>query len=173
MRHNKIEFTSIKSTVPGKLAEILERSYAELIESEPEIWESERLNWEQFDREVFEDQENADGYIFLTVWNGEIVGFAAYFDNPEAGKAVIGHNCILPEYRGCGLGKMQIEEILRRLTQSGFRTVNVITNDHPFFSPAQNMYLSSGFEEVSRYPWEIDPSQNLIEYQLLLESVDK
>ena len=166
MMKNQIKFTTIKFERPGIFAEMLERCYEELVSDDPEIWESERLNWEDFDREVFYDLDNADDFIFLTRCCDAIVGFASYFDSPVPGVAVIGHNCIIPEYRGNGFGRMQIEEILWRLKAAGYKCVNVTTNDHEFFQPARRMFRSMGFKEVSRYPWEADSSQNLIDYEL-------
>ncbi|BBO86193.1 hypothetical protein DSCO28_67590 [Desulfosarcina ovata subsp. sediminis] len=47
----------------------------------------------------------------------------------------------------------------------GIQTAKVTTNDNPFFVPAQRMYKSSGFHEISREPWERDRTQSLIHYQ--------
>jgi GNAT superfamily N-acetyltransferase len=43
----------------------------------------------------------------------------------------------LPEYRGQGLGKRQIEAILRRFRDLGVRGARVSTCGHAFFIPAQ------------------------------------
>lgn len=79
--------------------------------------------------------------------------------------AIVGHNCILPEFRGKGLGKQQIQEILRRFQTLGIKTARVLTNDHPFFLPAQRMYGAIGFRELRRIPWDRDPNQKMIEYE--------
>lgn len=92
-------------------------------------------------------------------------GFGSYDPRGKPEYGVIGHNCILPEFRGKGLGKQQIQEIFRRFQTIGIRTAKVSTNDHPFFVPAQWMYTASGFREVRRIPWDRNPRLSLIEYE--------
>ena len=78
---------------------------------------------------------------------------------------IIGHNCILPKFRGQGFGKQQVIEILKRLIGFGIKTAKVTTNDNSFFIPAQRMYISCGFKETVREPWTNDPNQDVIHYQ--------
>jgi hypothetical protein len=39
------------------------------------------------------------------------------------------------------------------------------TLEHPFFIPAQQMYLSCGFQETKRIPWDGNPDIKKIEYE--------
>ena len=148
------------------VASLLRRSYAELIAAEPEFWRSEIENWEQSDRNVFENPDTVGACTFLS-WAGPVlVGLGSFDPRPRPAYGLIGHNCILPDFRGRGFGKQQISEILRRLTAIGVQAVRVSTNDHPFFIPAQRMYLACGFREVKRVHWEHDPKRNMIHYEI-------
>lgn len=82
---------------------------------------------------------------------------------PEFG--IIGHNCILPEFRGKGIGKQQILEIIKRFSSVGTKKAKVSTCSHSFFLPARRMYISCGFIEINRKPWDNDSSHDIIEYE--------
>ena len=45
-------------------------------------------------------------------------------------------------------------------------SARVSTNDHPFFVPAQRMYVACGFREARRMPWDRDPRYQTIEYEM-------
>ena len=144
---------------------MLNESYAELIQDESEIWQAEKANWEESDRNVFENPGTI-GACTLLSWRGPvIVGFFSFDPRPQPAYGVIGHNCILPEYRRQGFGKQQVGKVLQRLTQRGIRRARVSTNDHPFFLSAQRMYTACGFVEVRKAPWDRDPGQNMIYYE--------
>lgn len=144
---------------------MLNQSYAQLVEAEPEIWQTEKANWEESDGNVFENPNTIGQCTFLSWYGPAIVGFFSLDPRPRPAYGVIGHNCILPEYRRQGYGRQQINEALRRLAQRGIRQARVSTSDHPFFVPAQRMYTASGFVEVGRTPWERDARQNMIHYE--------
>lgn len=162
----KIKFTSPLEQKPGRIADLLKRSYAELVSSDSKHWGREEAKWEEFDNEVFcRYPETIGACVFLTWWDDQLVGFGSYDPRQKPAAGIVGHNCILPEFRGRGLGKSQIHEILRRFQIIGITTARVTTNDHPFFLPAQRMYRACGFREVGRIPWDCDPSLQLIEYE--------
>jgi GNAT superfamily N-acetyltransferase len=156
---------SIDNQEPGILYSLLFQSYADLLESDPIHWKPEENNWNEFDRDAFEHPEAVGACVFLCCHARNIIGFAS-FDPRQAPKiGIIGHNCILPAFRGQGFGKQQINEILYRFTMLGIQTATVTTNDNPFFVPAQRMYKSCGFQKKSREFWTRDKTQNLIHYQ--------
>jgi len=163
----KITFTSVTGEKEGTVAGMLRRSYAELLATDP-IWQSERANWEQYDKNIFDNPETVGFSIFLTRVDGDIVGFASWDPRQSPEYGIIGHNCVLPEFRGRGLGKIQIAEVLRRLQVLGIRNARVSTNEHPFFLPAQRMYAACGFREVRRQTWVRNPNTTMIEYELVL-----
>jgi len=166
----KLRYTSPFEREPGIIDWLLNQSYAEIVEAEPEFWEPEKENWEQSDRDVFENPDTVGACTFLS-WSGtDIAGFFSFDPRPQPAYGVIGHNCILPEYRGQGFGQQQICEILRRFRETGIRQARVSTNDHPFFVPAQRMYAACGFREVKRIPWDRDFNQRMIHYEIELDN---
>jgi GNAT superfamily N-acetyltransferase len=167
IRGTEPEFISLEGQRPGILGRLLGSSYRELLAAEPR-WQAEQAYWDAYDREAFENPTTVGACLFLTHGQGCIVGFASWDPRPGPGHGVVGHNCILPEFRGQGLGKAQVLEVLRRFQALGIRKAKVATCDHPFFVPAQRMYLACGFREVRRAPSPRDPSQIRIEYERIL-----
>jgi GNAT superfamily N-acetyltransferase len=163
-----LKYTTPFEREPGTLALLLRQSYADLLETEPEFWRPEIENWEQFDREVFQNPDTVGACTFLSWWGSEVVGFFSFDPRGRPALGIIGHNCILPGFRRRGLGKKQIYEIIRRFRQMGIRRALVTTNDHPFFIPARRMYLSCGFQEVAREPWTRNTQQNIVRYEMEL-----
>jgi GNAT superfamily N-acetyltransferase len=161
-----LRYTSPFEREPGIIVWLLNDSYAELVEAQPELWEPEKENWEETDRNVFENPGTIGACTFLSWCGTDVVGFFSFDPRPRPAYGVIGHNCILPEYRNQGFGKRQIGEILRKFRQIGIRQARVSTNDHPFFVPAQRMYIACGFVEVKRVPWDRDQKQNMIHYEM-------
>jgi len=160
-----LRFTSPHDQQPGVVASMLKRSYAELLESDPDHWEAEVPKWEQFDREVFEHPDTVGSCVFLS-WSGDqLVGFGSYDPRPKPDFGIVGHNCILPEFRGQGFGKQQMLEILRRFQVRGIRTARTKTLAGDWHIPAQRMYASCGFRETTRHPRDGSPSQTVIEYE--------
>ena len=157
-------FASIADEKRGTIAGLLRASYADLLRLDPR-WEPEAANWDAYDREVFACPETVGACLFLTRLGGRVVGFVSWDPRPDPAYGIVGHNCILPEFRSRELGRMQIEKILRRFRVLGIQTARVSTADHPFFVPAQRMYTACGFQEVQRVPWDRDPNVAIIEYE--------
>ncbi len=160
-----LKFTSPHIQRPGTVAEILKISYADLVASDPELWDNESEGWERFDIDVYEDPASIGDCTFLSWLDEELIGFASYDPRQWPAYGIIGHNAILPEFRGQGFGKQQITEILRRFRKMGFKKAKVSTLDHSFFVPAQKMYVSCGFFVMRWVPWEGCPKYRLIEYK--------
>lgn len=159
------EFTALADESPGTIAALLRASYAELLKLDPR-WDAEPANWDEYDRQVFAYPTTVGACLFLTRLGTRIVGFGSWDPRQRPEYGIVGHNCILPEFRGKGLGQQQILEILRRFRALGIKTAKVSTCAHPFFLPAQRMYVACGFREVRRTPWDRDPTRNLIEYEM-------
>ena len=160
-----VEFRTALDQKPGTIASLLKQAYAELVKRNPALWEPEQANWEKYDCDVFEQPETVGACIFLTWFDGRLAGFGSWDPRQRLRFGIIGHNCILPEFQGRGLGKLQVHEIVRRFREMAIETAKVSTNDLPFFIPAQRMYESCGFREVRRIPWDRDPGQMIIEYE--------
>lgn len=166
----RIEFTPVAAHKPGTIATILARSYEPLIADGrlSAIFPSSK--WPAFDGHVFDNLDTFGRCVFVTCVDGDPVGFASW--DPRGGPAygVIGHNCILPERRGRGFGKLQIGEVLRRLRAANFRRAIVTTGDDPFFLPAQRMYKACGFVETARFRHGLDYTYGTIRYELDLQA---
>jgi len=160
-----IRFTSTFDQEPGNIAELLKRSYADLVLSDPEHWRQEEAKWEEFDKEVFRHPDSVGACVFLTWTDNHIVGFGSFDPRQMPVYGIVGHNCILPQFQGRGIGKQQIFEIPSRLRSMGIQTAKASTNSHPFFVPAQRMYIACGFIEKGRRPWDRDPSREIVEYE--------
>ena len=74
-------------------------------------WEAE---WRNFDGFFFDRPAIADRCGFVSVWDGEAVGFVSW-DPREAPACVkIGHNCIAASCKGRGWGTAQMSEAVQR-----------------------------------------------------------
>jgi len=160
-----IRFSSPLQEQPGVIFSLLKRSYAALVEAEPEIWRAEIESWERADRQVFDNPTTVGACTFLSWAQDELVGFYSFDPRPRPAYGVIGHNCIVPEARERGFGTQQITDILRRFTEYGICCARVSTSSHPFFIPAQRMYRSCGFCEVERVPWDRHPHLEIISFE--------
>lgn len=139
-----IEFTSLNQYKQGLLFNLLSESYKEF------PFKDKYLNdWKQFDEEAFSNPKIGK-CVLVTCLDDKPIGFVSYDPRNFPEFAIIGHNCILPAYQGKGYGRMQIEELLKRLKKLNFEKIQVATGDHPFFSSAQKMYLDCGFKETKR-----------------------
>ena len=157
---NTLVFTSIAKHKPGAIFSLLRESYAL-------IWNDKlEETMRKFDCEVFENPRTVGACTFITCLDGQPIGLASYDPRLGPESAIIGHNCILPDYQGRGFGRQQIAEILLRLRAQGFAKVTVTTSDHPFFIPAQKMYQACGFREVRRLGQHPDQT---IEYEIDLK----
>jgi GNAT superfamily N-acetyltransferase len=163
-----VEFTTSLDQKPGTIASLLTQSYADVVKSDPSLWEPEQVKWQQYDQDVFGQPQTVGDCIFLTWLDGQIVGFGSWDPRQRPRFGIVGYDCILPAFRGRGLGKRQIQEILRRFREMAIETARVSTQDHPFFVPAQRMYKACGFREVRRTPWDRDPRYQMIEYEKAL-----
>jgi len=158
-------FGPISLFSPGELADIVGRSYVELVEKWPDPWGREREKWEDFDRQAFAHPESMGKCVFVSCHEGKPVGLASYDPRPGPSYAIVGQNCVLPEYRCQGFGRLQIFEILRRFRTRKIRLARVTTSEHPFFLPAVRLYKDLGFQEIRRLVGGPDPSFHLIELE--------
>lgn len=161
-----LTFTPIGLYARGIIEELLSRGYADLLAREAAYWAREREGWRAYDRQAFDAPDTVGACLFFSRLGDAVVGFASYDPRPGPAYAVIGHNCILPEYRGRGYGSRQIREVLRRFADRGIRKAVVSTGEHPFFAPARRMYEACGFHEVRRVPGGPDPRYRLVEYEV-------
>jgi GNAT superfamily N-acetyltransferase len=152
----KLRFTSPLEHPPRMVFGILRRAWDPLWN--PGLEEKIR----RFDCEVTEKPETVGACTFITCLGSEPVGMASYDPRPGPERGIIGWNGVVPEHQGKGIGKKQIQEILRILRGRGFYKVFVTTTDGDFFVPAQRTYEACGFVRVRK------TEDNNIEYELEL-----
>ena len=165
----KLTFEPVEHYGPGDVERLLGESY-EALTTEFKDVDPSHFDWGKFDRDVFEQPDTVGACTFITCVDGKPIGLGSFDprprnpgQRPELG--VVGHNCILPSYRGRGYGKLQMLEIVGRLGELGVRTATATTGEHPFFVAAQKMYLACGFHVVQRSEANQDRPFAVIEYQ--------
>lgn len=161
----RVDFSPIQAHKPGTIAWLLARSYEDFLVAGRAGSMLPSSKWPAFDAEVFENPESLGHCAFITCVAGQPIGFASWDVRCAPSCGVIGHNCVLPEHRGKGYGKMQIREVLRRFGERGCARAVVITGDDPFFVPAQRMYRACGFREVLRMACGPDLTYGTIRYE--------
>ncbi len=146
-----LKFRKLTAYKEGLIFSLLNRSYKGLLREKLALAEKWQQDWKQYDKEVIQFPKTIGASGFITIYNEIIIGFGSYDlrQRPELG--IVGHNCILPEYRGKGFGKAQVLKIISIFKELGLKTAKVTTGEHPFFIPAQKMYISCGFIEARRY----------------------
>jgi len=162
---DQLNFTPIPSHGRGIVLRLLQESYNRLPQIDERLIAEWEDGWRGYDDDIFTYPDTIGATGFVTCHGETIVGFASW-DPRQHPVATIGHNCVLPAFRGNGYGRRQIEELLRRLMASGFRKARVTTGDHPGFIAAQQMYLSCGFREVGRFvePTKTDASWKMVAF---------
>lgn len=120
---------------------------------------------------MYEHPETIESCVFLS-WDGDDqIGFGSYDPRKKSELGLVGHNCILPEFQRKGFGCLQLHDILRRLAVQGIKRAIATTLDHAFFEPARRLCLSCGFHAIERRPWNVDPQQNVIDYERALDDI--
>jgi len=155
-------FVKATDLEPGLVYSLLSRSWAD-------IWNDElATKIREFDRDVYANPGTVGSCTYITTVDGRPAGMFSWDPRQHPEAAVVGWNCVLPEYRGKGIGSRQILEMLRRFRKAGFRKAVVTTSEHPFFLAAQQMYPACGFVEVRRYSDSRDPRHASIDYEIAL-----
>jgi GNAT superfamily N-acetyltransferase len=147
-----LSFAPLTRFKKGLLFFLLSRSYQALLNDDQLKHQEELIDdWKEFDEAAFQNPKTIGRCVFVTLLGREAIGFGSHNPRrwPETG--IVGHNCILPGFRGHGYGRAQIRETIERLRKQKFIKAGASTGDHPFFLPAQKMYLSCGFREAGRF----------------------
>ena len=159
---------------PGIILTLLKKSYKELAKIKAEYILEWEKDWIEYDREIFQYPNTIGSCGFISYLGIKIVGFGSY-DPRKYPIGIIGHNCILPQFRRNGFVKQQINEILKRFRKMNFKKATVSPNEHEFFYPAQRMYVACGFREMRRFQgegdWDYIWDYMMIEYERELSGV--
>jgi len=164
---NYLTFKPFTNHNPETILTLLRESYKGLAKIKPEYISEWEKNWVEYDREIFQYPDTVGACGFISYSGTKIMGFGSY-DPRKYPTGIIGHNCILPQFRGNGYGKQQINEILKRFRKMNFKKAVVTTNEHKFFYPAQRMYLACGFRETRRFLGTGNRDYVMIEYERAL-----
>lgn len=146
-----LTFRPLSSLKSGHLFEMLVSSYRDLIEKyDAKNKEKYLESWKQSDRDAFDNMETIGKCVLISYLEDKPIGFFSWDPRnlPEYG--IVGQNCVLPEYKDKGYGKMQIEELLKIFRNAKCKKALVSTGDNEFFIPAQKMYQSLGFIEIGK-----------------------
>jgi GNAT superfamily N-acetyltransferase len=111
--------------------------------------------------------EDDASFGFSAFSGSQAIGFSSW----EPGQfpvAIVGHNCILPDYQGNDFGRMQMMETINRLRTAGFKKAKVTTGEPTFFIPAQKMYTFCGFKEFERRYEDKNSDFRTIHYEMPL-----
>jgi len=125
-------------------------------------WEG---NWKEYDRLLFSNMDTVGKAGFVSVLDGRMIGFCSWDPRGAPRSVIVGHNGLLPAYRGFGYGSGQIRRMLEIFRERGYVTATVTTGDEDFFVPAQRMYAACGFTETRRF---LQDGCRQIEYLLRL-----
>ncbi len=155
-----MRFVSPKEFPPETVFGLLKRAWAPLWNAELE------QAIRQFDLEMTRYPDTAGSCAFVTCLDSELAGMGSYDPRPAPERALVGWNCVVPEHQGKGIGKAQIQEILRLFRARGVRKACVTTGKEDFFVPARRMYEACGFTPIR------NTEDNTIEYELGLECSD-
>lgn len=143
-------FNSISTYKEGDLFAILQKSYEGLLLLKIKNKEKYIENWKQFDRNSFNNSKIGK-CVFVTCLDNKSIGLCSYDPRQFSRIGIIGHNCILPDYRNHGYGTKQIEYLLNIFKNNHCKKAKVETGSIEFYTTAQKMYLNLGFKEVGRY----------------------
>lgn len=139
-----IAFRKITEFPRGTLLALLKEGYA----FEPKFERDWLEQWQEFDDFFYDHPQIAENCAFMTVLGEEPIGFVTWNPTKIPESAEIGHNCISAEYKGCGYGRRQMREAVRRIIEQGAEKILVTTNE--ILVPAQRTYESAGFKLVSK-----------------------
>lgn len=162
----EIEFRKITEFPRGTLAALLRNGYA----FEPKFERDWHAQWQEFDDFFYDNPRIAEFSGFMTVFNGNPIGFVSWDPRNLPESAEIGHNCIAAEYKGRGFGKRQMCHAVERIISQGAKKIIVCTNE--ICVPAQRTYARAGFRFVkkSAEPFCAEYAGQRIHYEIIADA---
>ena len=139
-----IEFRTIAEFPKGTLLALLKDAYS----FEPRFERDWLGSWQEFDDFFHGNPHIAERSGFMTVLNGEPIGFVTWDPRQLPDLIEVGHNCIAAAHKGKGYGRRQMREAVRRMKELGAKKIVVCTNE--VLVPAQHTYESAGFAFVKK-----------------------
>ena len=158
-----ISFKPLTYLKNGDIFNTLVEIYSAYKEINHDLYLEWSKNWREYDDLIFNNPKTVGNAGFITLFNDKFSGFCSWDPRNGPDKIIVGHNGVLPDYRGKGIGVVQINEMLKRFKTYNFHSVFVSTGVDKFFEPAQKMYLRCGFKEINRRTINNHPN---IEYRI-------
>ena len=114
------------------------------------------------------------GRVYLASQAGQPAGVGC-LKQLEPGMAEIKRVFVRPEFRGMGIARAIIEQLIRDGRTEGYRTIRLETAQ--FMEAARGLYRSLGFRDIDPYegresPREIEPYVVFMELDLKLKPAD-
>lgn len=154
----------------GTVFSLLLRCYAPWASADPGLYQAWERSWRQYDDDIHSNPDTIGqaGFLSCVGDTGDtVIGFGSW-DPRRFPTAQVGHNCILPAFRGQGYGAMQLKQIAALLRAAGFTRAVAQTGEEAFFAPARAMYESCGFVMITTHsPGSVAPF-SVAEYELAL-----
>lgn len=125
-------------------------------------------DWIVYDNFFFDNLAIADKYGFITVLDNVAIGHISWDPRNAPEYVQIGHNCIVPEYKGNGYGKRQLQEAIHRIQQyHDLKKIIVGTNSNLI---ASHNYESVGFKLCQIRKNESDAlfAGDYLDYEMIL-----
>jgi GNAT superfamily N-acetyltransferase len=141
-----ITYKPINDFKQGLIQKLITNCYKGLIEYFPDEKQRFYCQWEQEDKNAFQNIDAVGKYVLFTCINDNPIGYFSW-DDRQYPLGIVGQNCILPNYQGQGYGKKQIELMIQIFQDKKFNEIKAITGDHEFFMSARKMYINCGFQE--------------------------
>lgn len=152
----------------GVIYRLLSESYADLLDQKPAFKAEYIASWKKADEDTFDHPETIGKSTLISTYQDTPIGFISWDPRKAPDLGIIGQNCILPDWRGYGFGKQQIEKVISFFKSLDTASIQVTTDNHPFFIPAQRTYQSCGFKEIARSYIASYGGVELIKYELRL-----
>lgn len=163
-----IEYRKITDFPRGTLARMLKDAYS----FEPRFERDWHKQWQEFDDFFYDNHHIAETCGFVTVAEGEPVGFVSWNPTNLPESVEVGHNCILTKHKGKGYGKQQMREAVQRIIARGAKKIVVWTSE--ICVPAQHTYKGVGFQFAGREeePFHPEYSGQRLHYKLIIQQVE-
>ncbi len=161
----KIEFKSFNEFTRGILYQQLLDAYS----FNPECCHAWEKDWIEYDNFFYDHLRFTNDCGFVMLLDGVPMGHISWDPRNLPDYVILGHNCILTEFKGKGYGHLLLTEAIKRIkTYEGIKKIIVTTNE--IMIPAQRNYESVGFKLKNRrsnheYPFAGD----YLDYELKFE----
>lgn len=101
--------------------------------------------WQQKKRREVQSQLMKD-HGFVTISNGQVVGFISYAVDEEAKGGIIQNNAVAAGCQGLGIGSKQYLFVQENMRELGLQYCQVVTGLDEGHAPARRAYQKAGFE---------------------------